>query len=367
MCPQQEAFVKTDVLIIGGGLSGLSLARQLEKQGRDYHLVEARARFGGRIYSRAVQSGEQVAHFDLGPAWFWPGQPRMAKLIHACGLEYFDQHYAGHSMHEDARGPAQRARGFASMQGSYRLKGSLTALIEGLVKQLPPKRLSLGVRALSLSYDGDITTHLSDEDGNTHHIVSDDVVLAIPPRIAADTIDYQGGVPPRSLEAMRAIPTWMAGHAKVVAVYERPFWRDAGLSGDAMSRRGPLTQIHDASPEEGGLGAIFGFVGTPIDVRKNQPKALLNAAKEQLIRLFGSKAATPLDMFLQDWAFETTTATTRDHAPLRHHPTYGLPDALDGLWDGHLILGSTEAALQFGGYLEGALEAAEHALAKLSG
>ncbi|HCW84203.1 MAG TPA: hypothetical protein DHC76_09350 [Rhodobacteraceae bacterium] len=36
-------------LIIGGGVSGFALAEALEAQGRDYLLVEARGRFGGRI------------------------------------------------------------------------------------------------------------------------------------------------------------------------------------------------------------------------------------------------------------------------------------------------------------------------------
>ncbi len=38
----------------------------------------------------------------------------------------------------------------------------------------------------------------------------------------------------------------MAGHAKVVALYERPFWREQGLSGDAISHCGTLAEIHDA-------------------------------------------------------------------------------------------------------------------------
>ena len=41
----------TDILIVGGGLAGLSIAWQLEQKGLDYRLIEARDRFGGRIHS----------------------------------------------------------------------------------------------------------------------------------------------------------------------------------------------------------------------------------------------------------------------------------------------------------------------------
>ncbi len=47
---------------------------------------------------------------------------------------------------------------------------------------------------------------------------------------------------------MQAIPAWMAGYVKVLAVCKAPFWRDVCLSADAMSCHGPLMEIHDASP-----------------------------------------------------------------------------------------------------------------------
>lgn len=89
-----------DVLIIGGGLSGLALARTLSARGQDFHILEARDRFGGRILSK--QHGG--TGFDMGPAWFWPGQPRIAALIHALGLSQFEQFSEGLLTAEDAQG-----------------------------------------------------------------------------------------------------------------------------------------------------------------------------------------------------------------------------------------------------------------------
>ncbi len=84
-------------LIVGGGLSGLALAETLEAQGHDYLLVEARSRFGGQIKTEHHAGG----YFDMGPAWFWPGQPRIAALIARLNLQKFDQFADGVLTFED--------------------------------------------------------------------------------------------------------------------------------------------------------------------------------------------------------------------------------------------------------------------------
>ena len=43
--------MQTDILIIGGGLSGLAAAIKLSQKGRNVTLVEASGKLGGRTYS----------------------------------------------------------------------------------------------------------------------------------------------------------------------------------------------------------------------------------------------------------------------------------------------------------------------------
>lgn len=343
-------------LIIGGGLSGLALAHALEEIGQDYLLVEARARFGGRIKTEHHNCG----YFDMGPAWFWPAQPRIAALIDELELQKFDQYASGDLAYENERGQVQRGRGFSSMEGSWRLEGGLGALTQALADRLPEdrKRLNAAVTNLTQTQNGVNATF---SNGGTIH--ADRIILSLPPRVAAN-ITFIPPLPHEAMRSMQNISTWMAGQAKAVAVYDTPFWRKDGLSGDAQSRLGPMVEIHDASPALGGPYALFGFIGVPPQGRADE-QTLRQNLTAQLIRLFGPNAASPAQLYVKDWAFDPYTSTEADKAPLYAHPTYGLPKSLIGLWDNRLHFSGTEVAPEFGGYLEGALEAAENVLKTL--
>jgi monoamine oxidase len=191
------------------------------------------------------------------------------------------------------------------------------------------------------------------------------VVFAIPPRVIAAHIDFVPALPEQVMQDLTATPTWMAGHAKFFALYERPFWRDAGLSGDGISRRGPLMEIHDASAAGSDYGALFGFVGIPANSPARSRRRLLDDATKQLERMFGPALADPLDVMLKDWAEDSATATAADNATISH-PHYGMPSSIAALADQGLLFASTEMASQFGGFIEGALEASETALQQLN-
>jgi len=356
----------TETLIVGGGLSGLAIARELQRLKRPYQLVEARHKIGGRILTQSVRCGDDTAAFDLGPSWFWPGQNRIADLIRELGLAAFEQNSEGLLVYENEQGHVQQGKGYSAMEGSLRLRGGLSVLVDALARDIPDHLISLDHRVNAKRNDGgSMLSCVLHAGGEKEKIIrSQNVVLALPPRLAATAIDLGAIVPRAEREMMAAIPTWMAGHAKVVAVYKSPFWREAGFSGDAMSRHGPLMEIHDASPYEDGPYALFGFVGAPAGARMDAGK-LRHACMQQLTRLFGPQAGEPIDLILKDWAQDELTASPLDRKLLTHHPAYGLPKALSSLCDGRLILGSTETAKQFGGYLEGALEAAERCVGEL--
>ncbi len=344
-------------VIVGGGLSGIALAECLEMQGFDYLLLEARPRFGGRILTCTLDDG----YFDMGPAWYWPGQPRVAALTDRLRLQKFDQYSSGILTFEDELGQVQRGRGFSSMEGSWRLEGGFAALTDALAARIPSHRKKLNAVVTRVEMVGKACQVVTSTGEATR---ADRVVLALPPRVAAE-LAFSPVLAASTLETMRGIATWMAGQAKAIAIYDTPFWRDMGFSGDAMSRKGPMVEIHDASPASGGPYALFGFIGIPPRDRSDQ-RLLRQHLRAQLGRLFGPEAAEPRELFIKDWAFDPYTATSSDKAHLYAHPSYGLAPEMKNLWDNKLLFAGTEVAPTFGGYIEGALEAAERALNSLT-
>ncbi|MEM6490974.1 MAG: FAD-dependent oxidoreductase [Pseudomonadota bacterium] len=345
-----------DVAVVGGGLCGLALAAQLVRAGVDVQLFEARDRFGGRARS---EPGPDGAAYDLGPSWIWPQNRRVRAVAAAQGLTLFEQHSAGRLIFQDETGATQ-PYDFATMAGSLRIDGGVGALADALAATIPDDRLRAGC-AIRRIADGADGLRL---EGAWGACDARRVVVAAPPRVAA-TIAFDPPLPPGALAALTTPPTWMAGHAKLVAVYSTPFWREAGLSGDGVSRRGPLAEIHDASPRDLRSGALFGFVGTPAEARAGRRDAVIAAAVDQLRVMFGPGAGAPDAVLYADWAEEPATATAADAEPPMGHPTYRPAAALEALWGGRLRFSVTELAPEDAGFIEGAFAAAEVAAAAL--
>lgn len=357
--------------IIGGGLCGLALAYELAKQGTRFKLLEAREQLGGRILGLPSQALEG-AHFDLGPSWFWPGQNRMLNLIKELGLErlVYAQYASGQAMYEAPNGMVQRGVSGISMKGAYRLRGGLITLIRALVSKIQELGfrdcLCVNTQVNSVVYNN-AEIDVSYQGGS---FTCQRLVLALPPRVALSSIHFSPVLSRERVDELNGVATWMAGHSKVIAEYDTPFWRNGKLSGDAISHRGPLSEIHDASAEsldfdEGGrlAFALFGFLSTEPKLRLKHSDSLPELIRAQLKRLFGSPAEEPTRLTIQDWAANELTATARDQHIPNHHPLNRWSAILEQGWSNALIWsGSESAADHTNGYLEGALLARDQSL-----
>ncbi len=352
--------VQTDVAIVGAGLSGLAVADALSRAGRDFQIFEARDRVGGRVLSRAEAGGR----FDLGPAWIWPHNTRMLHLADRLGLGVHRQYSAGNLVFEAPDGRIQRDLAFATMGDGLRIAGGLSAMTEGLAASLDAARLHLSHTVNHIAL-GDTSIRLTGSAPNTElNVEARQVVLALPPRLVAKRVSVSPPTGDTVLSALSSVPTWMAGHAKLVAIYDEAHWRTVGLSGDAISHKGPLMEIHDATDESRGVPALFGFVNPNRSL--DDARTVEQEALRQLERLFGPMAGRPRTVLFKNWSIDPNTAAPQDRFPPPGHPAYGLPPAVETWLDPRLIFAGTEAATQHGGFLEGALEAAENTISRVT-
>lgn len=352
------------VLIIGGGLSGLTAAWRLQQAGKDFLLLEARDRLGGRILSVDAAGLPSPDGFDLGPSWFWPGMgSAIDPVVRELELASFPQYSAGSMLFQrHPQEPPQRYPGFRQDPASMRLAGGTGALVSALASSLPRQTIRLCARVTEVRLGkAGVEVHYVEADGAVQLVTAAQVIFALPPRLLEATVAFVPALDPVTARNWRDTPTWMAPNAKFFALYDRPFWREAGLSGDANSQVGPLVEIHDATTASG-KAALFGFVGVPAAGRaKLGQEAVIAAALRQLAHLFGPEAATPRATLYKDWAPDPLTATAAD-ATAGGHPYPGGLAAVPGEWHGRIILAGSEAGRREPGYLAGAVEAAEHAV-----
>src|SRR4030095_5914640 len=84
------------------------------------------------------------------------------------------------------------------------------------------------------------------------------VIVAIPPTLAG-LVDYKPALPPLRDQLTQHMPQGTL--MKFEAVYDTPFWRAKGLSGQVVSENGPIKVTFDTSPSNGSPGVMIGFLG----------------------------------------------------------------------------------------------------------
>lgn len=231
------------------------------------------------------------------------------------------------------------------------------ATTAGLLAEAVP--VTTGAPVTAIEQD-DATVTVSVEDGRRWH--AEHVVVTAPPPIAG-AIRYDPPLPAHLQQLARRYV--MGATRKVVAVYDRPFWRDDGWSGEIVSTRGPVSVAFDDSSADGSFAALLAFVvAAPARVWSARPAGeRRRAVLDTFARAFGPRARDPLEVIEHDWADEPWTGG----CPTAN-PVLGTLTTL-GRWGrephGRVHWAGTESSDEWTGYMEGALASGERAAARV--
>jgi monoamine oxidase len=238
-----------------------------------------------------------------------------------------------------------------------RLDGGAQLLAVGLADSLGD-RIRLGAPVRGIAQEKDSVTVVADG----VEVEAGRVLVALPPALAA-RIDFD---PVVSERRRRLCETLRPGRlTKCLALYERPFWRDDDLSGEAVCDRGPVTLTFDSSPRDASTGVLLGFVGGPevADLQDLGAQQRRAAVLECFAHLFGRRAEQPLDYAEQEWSVEEWSGG----GPTSNFGPGGWTECGPALREplGRIHWGGTETATVWSGYMEGALQAAERSVGEV--
>ncbi len=204
-----------------------------------------------------------------------------------------------------------------------------------------------------------------DQDANGVDVITDTgsarakrVIVAMSP-VDANNIAFGPALPTRRNQLMTRMP--MGSAIKVITIYDKPFWREAGLSGEMVCDEGPLRMTFDATPPDSEQGALVGFIlGAEAAHYSELPQSVRRGdVCRQLADYFGTPGGSPLEYIEKDWCADQWA----------NGCYVGLmpPGVMSRLGDvirtpvGRIHWAGTETATQWNGYIEGALQSGERA------
>lgn len=348
-------FHTTKVLIIGAGLSGLLTAYRLKNAGFNVKVIEARNRIGGRIHTKKTTQNTPV---EMGATWFWDENIALKNLLNELNIEHFTQYMQGKAFFEAFSALPPQEVHIPSQPQSYRITGGTTHLLEKLASVLTSDELVLNQQLKSIDFSEEKvrakTTSLTHE--------ADAIVVTIPPALFIKDVTLNPELETSFVEIAQNTHTWMKDSIKVAVTYQYPFWKKEGFSGTVYSNVGPIMEFYDHTDAANSKFALCGFLNGGLSQFSKDERE--QKVKLQLHKIFGEAGVNFISYEETLWMNEPFTALPSNQF-IHAHQNNGHEVFQQPLFDGKLLLAGTETSPQSGGYMEGAVRAAERTVEKL--
>lgn len=337
------------VIIIGGGLSGLTLAYLLERKGFEPTIIEASSRLGGRIHTVEGKLGTPL---ELGATWFTDQHHELLELLQELGLNKYPQYTKGASLFQTNLFESPQVFSIPESEApSYRIAGGTQTLIVTLKSKLTRTKIILNTQITQVSLHNSNILLVESSNESFH---CDKVIVCLPPQLAS-SIDFASSLPSELKALFPTVQTWMAGSIKFVLEYERPFWRDKGLSGILYSHADIVSEMYDHTNYQESKYGFTGFLNSET-AGSSQEERRSNVLRH-LSGLFGMEALHPTAYFDKVW--NDSFLVHENLQPMRPHQNNGHPYLQDAYIGEKLYFCGTETSSEFSGYMEGAIKSAK--------
>lgn len=289
------------------------------------------------------------------------------------GRAWFEKVFSGAMGHEAADMPLveglQRVANGVDMESliavnggvhQQRVAGGIAQVCDRLADELG-ERVRLGSPVVRVVQDAQgVQVHLA----SGEVVEAAEVVVTLPPRLV-ETVEFVPSLPSWRAETAAKVP---AGNViKAALVYETPWWRREGLSGQLGSDEGAMRVVFDNSGPTDPHGVLMGFFegGEASGMGKRSAFLRQRAMTETVRRAFGDEHPEPLAYVDRDWTAEKYTGGC--------HGAHFAP----GVWtssgpalaasEGRVHFAGAEYATKFNGYMEGAVRSGHEVAERLIG
>ncbi len=341
--------MKKSILVLGAGLSGLLTAKRLNDQGYEVKVLESRNRCGGRIHTK---QGSLSTAVEMGATWFGKKHIHLLALLDELGIGYYEQHTEGKAFFEPFSLAPPQSIDIPAQLPSYRIKGGSESVITNLASSLNAEQIVLDTKIDSIDFSQEkVTVHC-----NEKKWTGDIVISTLPPALLFLSIKINPTVNQELNQIGLATHTWMQDAIKTALIFENPFWRKENGSGTLFSNVGPVSEFYDHSDHKVEKFALCGFVNSglaSLDVEKRKAKVLT-----QLEKFYGKIVHSYVEYVEHIWPQDSNTK----HVAMPYifpHQNNGHPIYQKAWFDDRFFVSGSETALDFPGYMDGAVQSAE--------
>jgi len=343
--------IKTDILIIGAGLTGLTLAYYLKQVDASVKIVEARDRVGGRIYTK---KNKNQAPIELGATWFVKEHSEVLSLIKSLKLNVFEQYYGATAIYEPNKvNPPQLVKLPPNNSVSYRLENGTETIIQELLNNLNDDQIILDSPVESIRKSNHHFSVLSPK----YNFECQYVISTLPPYLLHKTITIEPYLPSELISIMLNTHTWMHDSIKVGFTFKKAFWKGDKTSGTIYSNASPLQEFYDHSSADGSFNALVGFMNNSFYNYSKAERQKL--ALNQLQSYYGDQVLDFLTYEELVWKNEAYTTSYYDEF-IMPQQNNGHLLFQNSYLDNRFFIAGTETSIYASGKMEGAIRSAQH-------